>query len=821
MFSLVTQLRLAFVAALRSFRKNLIYSSLNLLGLALAFTTLILVAAFVWQESSYESFHQQSDRMVRVTYQYNGANGFEASFARVPINFINELPGHLPEVEKLIRLQNQEDKYLRVDNNRYKPEYAWSTDADIFQVFDLPLIAGDTATALSAPNSIVLSEQMALKYFGRTDVLGAELFVNGEWSPEEVPYKVTGVMRDLPVNTHLPMNVLLSFRNETERRGWAYIYLLLKEGADIASVEAAMPGFISEHTEVNDGNSIGLPVQALSSIHLQSKLAREIKPGGQLIYLRIFMWVGLFVWLVALINFANLSTALAMKRGREMGVRQVLGASKSSLFIFSLLEAMVNSLLALGLGAVLAWLLFPAFGQLTGVQLLPPIGWLALGLIGLALLSGIVAGILPAMVLTSVKLLQVLKGGNNWSMKANPTSSNIKRLMISLQFGATIILMGSAVVAYQQFQFINEKNLRLQPEQIIAIPEVPGEVTNQYGLLKNRLQQLPGVRSVAACMQMPSSEIRDVGPVRIQGVTGADDNPPMMDMQIIDPDFTEMMQLELLAGADFSRAALLREAPAFTDDYTVQQYLAETPRQYLINETAMKQLGWNHPSDAIGQSINWSIGNFELAYGEVTGVIKDYHQETLRNTIDPLLLTMEPIWFSNFMIKVETSQLESTIKSIQQLWEELFPFSLEYQFMDQLYQQLYHQDRVQLQLLSILALVAVFISFLGLVSLVAYALKRRSRELAIRRVIGAELHHLTSLIGKEYFFVLLLAAVFAIPISYRGVNRWLDNFAYRIDIPLFAYGLTFGGVLLLLLLTITFQTWRATIDNPVKSLREE
>lgn len=815
---MLIRLSIAIKSAIRNFQKNWQYGSLNILGLAIAFATLILVATYLYQETTYESFHENVDRIYRPTYSFDNQAGYAVQFARIPSDFINELPNDIPEIEKLIRFQNQEQKYIRIEDQRFKPKHAYITDADVFEVFTLPLIAGDPKTALANPNAVVLTESLAKQYFGTVDIVGNELMITGDYSEEEETFKVTGVMRDLPVNSHLPIDLLFSFGGEEERTRWAYIYTLLAEDASIESVKNKMDDFVVKYS---DSKFIAFPFQSLKDIHLQSNLAREIKPNGQLLYVKIFFWVGLFVWLIALVNFANLSAALAMSRGKEIGVRKVLGASKGNLVFFALAETTIYSLMALLLGGLLAASIFSVFSNLTGVQLLPPLPFFIGALVGIAILTGLLAGILPAFAATSMKMLQIIKQGNNWSMKSRSNGINVKRAMITIQFCATIILMGSAFIAHQQFKYINNKNLGLDSEQTIAIPSVPSKVVDNYITFKNRLKEIAGIQQVTACMQMPSSEIRDVGPVSIYGANQSEEQIPMMDMQIIDPDFIEMMEIELLAGEDYTANEILKKTPTYTENFTTGQYLTTTPRKYLINETAMKQLGWSEPSEAIGQQINWSIGNFQLSYGPVTGIIKDYHQESLRNKVDPLILTVEPIWLSNILIKVETQNLEETIAGIETIWNDLFPYALEYSFLDELYNKLYQQDRVQIQLLSILSAIAILISFMGLIGLVAYALKTRSKELAIRRVIGANLMNLTMLIGKEYLWILTIAAIVGIPISYQWVSEWLQHFAYHIDISLPIYLVVVFLIFSLLIGTVYLQTFKATVENPVEALREE
>ncbi len=645
--------------------------------------------------------------------------------------------------------------------------------------------------------------------------------VSGDWSADEQVFQVTGVLKDLPVNTHLPIEILFSFASEEERSGWAYVYALLAEGASIAEVEKKTPGFIENHTDTENGPTISFEYQPLADIHLQSNLAREIVANGQIIYIRIFFWAGLFIWIIALINFANLSAALTLSRGKEAGVRKVLGASKSQLVLLAMAETVVYSLVSLLLGALIAFLVWPSFSRLTGIALLPPIQYFLPFLLLVALLSGLLAGILPSLVVRAIKIIDVVKQGNNWSMKGRAKNVHIKRAMIAVQFCATIILLGGATVAQLQFKYINDKNLGLKPDQVIAISDVPDRVTSQYMVFKNRIKALPGVREVSACMQTPSSEIRDLGPVLARGVNEDAERAPMMDIQIIDPDFISMMDLEFLAGEDFSAKVRLNPPPEFNEELSPQDYLAKVPRKYLINETAMKQLGWQTPEEALGKEINWSIGSFQLAYGPVTGVLKDYHQESLKNKVDPLVMVVEPIWLRTFLIKVETANLEKTIASVENVWNNLFPYALEYAFLDELFDRIYKQDRVQLKLLSSLSFIAILISFIGLISLVAYALKRRSKELAVRRVVGADLRSLTTLIGREYIWILAIATLAGVPISYRWVSDWLQNFAYHIPVSPFLYMLPVALVFALLVVTIYLQTLQATIDNPIKALREE
>jgi putative ABC transport system permease protein len=806
---------------IRSLRKNWLYGSLNILGLTLAYSCLILVATYLFHETTFESFHHQADRIYRATYHMKSASDFDVHWARVPEDFINQLPADIPEIQKLIRFDNQEQRYLRVGENRIRPKHAYVTDADIFEVFDYRLIAGDKSSALAKPHSMVLTTSMAERLFGSKEVIGKEVMISRDWSAVEVPYQVTGMIEDVPSNTHMPVELFLSYDDEAARTGWAYTYIMLKEGATIGEVEGKMTDFVAKYTDPEATMAVDIQFQPLSSIHLQSHLAREIKPNGQKLYVKIFFWAGIFIWLIALVNFSNLSAALALDKGKEVGVRKILGAKQGQLVMTAFAETLCYSLVALLVASIIAYLAMPAFSHLTGTSNLISLKLLGVIVIPVALLNGIVAGILPATIMLGINVLTVLKKGNKWSMKGSSRGLNLKKVMITIQFGATIILIASAFIAQRQFHYINEKNLGIDIDQVLAIPRLPGQVQEGYAAFKNRVKQIPGVKGVAACMEVPSREIRDSGPVLVKGQNLEVNQAPLMDIQVVDPDFVDLLDLELLAGSDFTRDVRLSEPPTFNEEYSPAEYLATNPRKYLINETAMFKLGWTNPEEAIGQEIKWSIGSFELAYGPIAGVIKDYHQETLKNKVDPIVMTVEPIWLSNFLIKVDTRDLATTLAGITGVWADMFPYALEYDFLDELFSRLYANDRMQWQLLILLASLAMIIAFIGLISLVAYALQTRAKELAIRRVVGARLLDLTKLMGKEYFWYVSIAALIAIPISYKIVVTWLQNFAYQIKVSPVYYLLAIAAVFALLFVTVGLQTLTATGNQPIKALRED
>ncbi|MEO0340721.1 MAG: FtsX-like permease family protein, partial [Bacteroidota bacterium] len=755
------------------------YASLNLLGLAIGFAAFILISIYLHHQTNYESFHSKADRIYRASYLYTNGTDFTQHFARTPLNYINELPNQIPEIEKLIRFQNNDKKTIRIGQDKFKPKFAWVADAEVFEVFDFELLEGDPSTALSAPNSIVLTESKAQQYFGKTSVIGEEIFITTGMSPDEQNYKVTGIMADLPSNTHLPVDVFYSFPSEADRRGWAYVYCLLSEGSDIAQVESKKRDFILANVDEEQVNFNGISFQHLPAIHLGSNLAREIKPNGNATYIKIFYFVAFIILIIAFINFINLNSALSMGRSKEMGVRKVLGASKTHHLIYAFTESISYKLIGLIMGIAIAFFIYPRFRELTGVEWTLPLLPFSLFLLLITFIGGLLSGIYPATILNSLQLNTALKSTKK--LRFSNYSINVKNLLVGLQFSTAIILIAGALVAYQQLNYLHKKDLGFSTEQIIAIPSVPDAVTARYSTFKERLKSISGVTQVAACMQVPSEEIRDSGPARLEGQEDMDmEEAPMLDMQVIDNDFLDIMGVEIIAGNPPINEFVPRPIPEFSAEYTFFQYIAEQKRSYLINETAMQQLGFNNPEEAIGQNVSWNIGGLEFAMGPISAVVKDFHQETLKNKIDPLLLMFEPLFMRTFLLKVDPNQLNTILPDLNEAWTSAFPKqALEYHFLDDMFEQLYKQEQVEIKLLSWFSMLSIFIAAMGLFSLVAFSLRTRVKEIAIRQVLGAKLPSLVKMISRNYLWMIIISGIIAIPLSYYGANIWLENFAYR------------------------------------------
>jgi putative ABC transport system permease protein len=805
----------------RHFYKNRAYTILNLLGLAAGFAAFIFAAVYVYFETNFESFHENRHRIYRATYQYSPAGGYQSHWARIPFDYINNLPLDIPGVKTLVRFQNHARKYVRIGNEKFKPTHAYVTDNDALTVFNFELIAGNAKTALTEPHSAVITQSLARKYFSDRDPIGAEISVIGDLDSTETLHRVTGVMKDLPANTHLPVEMLLSFRDPSERTGWAYTYIMLEPGTDINQIASQMPGFVRKYSSEEEAKNDAIVFQPLPEIHLQSNLAREIVPNSKHLYVSMVGFTGLFIVLIAAINFMNLNSAMALGRAKEVGMRKIMGATRRQLVYNLLAESVAYNLIALILGASITWAVFPVLQQIITLEFLPPLLEFTALMTAVAIVLGLATGIYPVTLLTTLKPVAMLKTTKVLSAGRPEKNFSLKRVMLTLQFSISILLLGSAFIAYQQIEFLRKKNLGLQREQIIAIPGVPDPVKANFETFRQQLENKKGIIEVSACMEVPSREIRDAGPVLAEGINSDPAKAPMMDIQVIDHEFASVMGLSFIAGKNVKQLSVA-SMPVFTESYSIQNYLAEQPREYLINETAMRQLGWQTADEAIGQKISWSIGDMRLAFGAIAGVVKDFHQESLKNKVDPVVMVQEPIWLRTFLIKAESNDIPASVATIQSVWSDLFPaYPMEYYFLDDLYNNLYKGERTQLQLLFVFSGLAILIAFIGLVGLVAYALKTRTKELAVRQVLGAQLLDLISLLSREYIAVLLIGTMIAIPVSVYALNLWLRDFAYRVAINPASYVLAFAAMIGLLFVTVGLQTFKASRQNPARTLREE
>ena len=812
-------LRTNIILFFRNFKKSSLYATLNILGLSLTIAVVGLVIMYIHYELNYESFHTKADRIYRVTYKTESQNG-DAHWARVPVDFVNLLPEEINGIRKLIRFQNHEEKFIKIGTRKFREKHVYQTDPEVFDVFSFDFLHGNPATALADPRSIVLTESLARKYFGGKTGLEEKILLSGTWDPEPVSYKVTGIIRDTPSNTHLPVNMLISFDGPEQRTWWSYTYVLLEAEAEAADLTPEIHSFVERHSR-NEAQRESFVLQPLNDIHLKSNLAREIIPNGSWQNVKIFAGIGFLVLLVGFINFTNIGSVIFLSRLKEVGVRKVMGAINRQLAFSIILETMLSSFLALLVGGALIFASYPFFQDFTGSSLLiDPLAFVGL-LMGISMTVGVLAGIYPALISGKIQSLQLLKKNMPAVKVLGNSFFSLKKVMLTLQFSIATLLICCALVASDQFSFVKHQNLKMKPEQLLALTRIPNQVKEQYPVFKEKLSKIAGVQSVSVCMQVPSSEIRDAGFFTVPDLHTSKKEAPTFDIQVVGHEFFELMNIELVAGEFFPEYIKPRVFPEFTESYTYQDYLAAQPRAYLINETALSALGLKDPHEAIGKQASFELVT-ELKQGPVVGVIEDYHQASLKNAIDPTIYVYEPLWFGNILLRMETDNIVDVMDDVEASWNELFPnVKIEYQFLDELYNEQYNSERKQLDLLYLFSILTVIIAFLGIFGLVAHTLKTRLKELAIRKVLGANVNSLIQLVSKEYIILLSLGLLLASPVGFFTMTHWLENFAYRTDISPISFfssfilmGVVLGG-------TVIIQTLKTTTSNPVNSLKDE
>lgn len=808
---------------LRNAINQKIFSLINILGLAFGMTVCMLSIIFIRYELSFDTYHKNADNIYRVTRKFNTPNGYNPHFARCPDVWVNSLPDEFPEINTLIRFQWTPSVNLKIGEKKLRSTKWYVTDADVFDVFSFNMIEGNHFTALKEPRSVVVTKKTASQYFGNNNPIGEEIILISETDGEQIPYKITGVINNLPVNSHFQIDFLVSFDNPEARQGWAWIYLLLQEGTNSVALEKKFPDFIKKYGGEEAAQYGSLRLQALTDIHLYSHLDREIEPNGDIQYIYIFSVVAFLVILIACFNFMNLSTARSVKRAKEVGIRKVLGAYRKELINYFLCESVFFSVLAFVVSIGITIIIFPFFSSLLGnsisvgdVFYLPVL----LGFLLLAILTGFFSGIYPAFVLSSFNPLTAFTKGNNLSRSKKQLNFTVRRVLVVLQFAMTVVLITFTLFCLYQFSFISNKKLGFEKDQILAVTNVSRMDLLKYPVLKNQLESYSGIGGITACMDVPSRDILDQGFGVVEGVHSGNEST-ILALQSIDNNFLDVMKIKLLAGENFTGDSNSGEYEKTMDLTEMQTYTSGKEYTYIINESAVRKLGWTSHEEALGKKLQWTNAAFSLS-GRITGIVEDFNYASLHLQVRPLVLINEPVWFGNILVKISGEDVHSTINQISDVWDGIYANSpLHYEFLDDLFAALYRSEENLKQLLTTFSVLAIFIAYLGLFGLVLYTTEQRTKEIGIRKTMGASIIDVIVLLGKDFTKWILLANLIAIPIGYFIVSKWLEQYAYRIDININIFLIAFGLSLIIAFIIVSYQTIKAAIANPVESLRYE
>lgn len=797
-----------FKVAWRNLVKQKLYAFLNIFGLALGISAALMISLYIHDELSYDAFHRHANRIVRV-----GLNGkIAGQQIRIPITpppLAFTATQEFPEVVNAARIANRGDEVISYGNRKFTEKNGYYADSTFFEIFDFALVQGDAATALDEPNTVVLAESVASKYFGNEDPMGKMLTLQGR----DNPFRVTGIMEDIPEQTHMDFDILFSMASYGQSRSdvWLnnhlFTYLLLRNPSELAPVNRKLTGLIEKYVgpDINQmmgmtlekfrkaGNEYGYFLQPITDIHLYSDLQEDIKPAGDIRYVYILGIIALFIIMIACINFMNLSTARSANRAREVGVRKSLGSSRNLLINQFMSESLLMSLLATLLALGIAWLAVSPFNNLAGKT----VNWqllfspLFLGVtVCLMLLVGLIAGSYPAFFLSAFKPAQVLKG----NLRAGFKSSGIRNGLVVFQFAVSIGLIICTAVVYNQIQYTSNKNLGFQRNNVLVINNTSRLGGKKQRILKQKLDEYTVFSSVGISNSVPPG-VNSVTVFRIEGT----EEDRMLSQQNVDQDFIPTLGIEMIAGRNFS--------DAYASDSTA----------CIINEAAVREFGFNDP---LNEKIITYTGNQKTIL-HVVGVMKDFNYESLKNEIRPMIFNFNKMG-NRIVARVAEGKVKDAVSIAEKEWDAVDsgqPFN--YEFVDESFDALFRSEQRLGKVFTVFTMLAILVACLGLLGLASFTAEQKTKEIGIRKALGATVGNVMMLLSKDFTRLVIIAFVIAVPVSFYIMDNWLNNFAYHVEIGFGVF--VFSGLISLVIawLTVSYQSFMAARSNPVRSLRSE
>jgi len=804
-----------FKTALRNLLRYKFISFINLFGLTIGLTCCLLILTYILNELSYDRYNKNANKIYRVerTFLNPETKMLSLELGSVAPPFAALLQNDFKEIKKITRFLEGGTTALRYDDKRFNEENVYFADENLFDVFDVNVTRGNPSRALNDPYSIMLTEDVAKKYFGKEDPLNKMIRLDNQFT-----FKVTGIYKPFPSNAHIHPAIMLSFNTLKDsaiygeknlRTNWGnnsfYTYLLLPPGYDPKKLEAQFQAFLNRHMP-NDGNGkfkpsdgTSLSLRKLTDIHLYSHKDLEVEENGDIKRVYIFSAIALFILLIACINYMNLSTARSALRAKEIGVRKVVGAGKPELIAQFLSE----SILICGIATILAFLLtgvaLPGLNKISEQSLSINIlsKWqVILPLILVPFIVGALSGIYPAIFLSSFKPIKVLKG----ILKVGEGNFSFRKVLVVTQFSISIILIISTAIVFQQLKYMQNKSLGFNREHIVTLNNNAG-LNNSFESFRTALLDNTNIKEVGRSSRIPSGRLLDARGSKINN--GDSLAPTKADIKFVRADeaFIPTYGMKMVAGRNFSK-----------------EYGMDTS-SFVINEAAVKVLGLKSNEDAIGKPFTY--GN---RAGHLIGVVNDFHFESLHQRILPIVLFTSTTQnsYGRISIKISANNIPAALSHIEDTWRKFLPETpYDYTFLDERFADLYKAEQQQGSIFTIFSCIAIFIACLGLFGLSAFTITQRIKEIGIRKVLGASVGNIVQLISKDFLLLVLIAAVIAFPVAWYAMHNWLQDFAYRINIPWWVF--IAAGILaaLIAFATISIQAVKAAVANPVKSLRTE
>ncbi|QQL51326.1 ABC transporter permease [Mucilaginibacter ginkgonis] len=803
--------------AWRSLMKNRAFTAINVFGLALGLTACLLIVLYVVDELSFDRYNTRSDRIYRVNEDLKlGNNAVKYAVAMAPL--AQTLKNDFPDVENAVRIKNANSWHIKKGAEKIlEPNVAFA-DQSLFDVFTLPMLDGNPSTALKEPNSMVITETTAKKYFNTTEAVGRNLTID-----DNTLFKVTGVIKDIPKTSHFNFNILVSMSTFPDSRDTHWLrsdyntYVLLRKGADPARLEAAFPQLLRKYSEgemekelhqsINDfersGSHFSMNLIPLTDIHLHSNISGELGSNSTMQYIYIFSVIGIFILFIACVNFMNLSTARSSNRAREVGVRKVLGSSRNYLIAQFLTESLLITLTAAIIALAAAVALLPLFNQLAGKEVsitINTLAWLIPVSIFLVLVIGFLAGAYPAFFLSAFQPVDVLKGKIATGFKGG----FLRSFLVIFQFSISIFLIIGTLVIYNQLHYIQTRNLGYDRKQVLVIKNT-FELEKQVQTFKQQVKELQGVSNATVTGFIPTGQNRGTAIFYKDAAAHDQANSIFPQTWPVDYDYLNTLGMKLSAGRNFS------------------QNMGSDSSAVLINETAAKFLGFKDP---IGKTLYRRVGKDNLVESfNIIGVIKDFNFNSLRENISPVVMRLGSPRaendISDVSVKVSTANLPVLLSQIQVIWSSLTPTHFEYSFMDEDFNNQYRSEQRIGQIFIIFTSLAILIACLGLFGLAAYAAEQRTKEIGIRKVLGASVSAIVGTLSKDFLKLIIVAIVLASPLAWYAMHKWLQDFAYRINVQWYTPVIAAIASMIIAFITISFQSVKAALMNPIKSLKNE
>lgn len=786
---------------LRSLIKSKSYTVLNLIGLTSGLVVFILITLYTQQEFSYDKYHAKADRIYRVYKEDNG-NFYKGSnkYAVVPTPLAPAMKADYPQVEDFFRIDSYGNTVIRVENEVYMEPSIHAVDPQVFKILDIEIAHGDKDNVLSGLKEAAISEVIAMKYFGRTDVIGETIKFRDEY-----PLQITGVFKEMPQNSHFVIDIAINLEGiltAVNRRmdNWNnsnfYSFVLLAEGADAAALEAKMPEMRVKYADDpidEDGQESIYYLQALTDVHFTKGVNFDIAPNADAQALYIYVGIAFMILVIAGINYVNLATARAINMTREIGIRKVIGALKSDLMIRFLIESALLVLGSLVLSVLLLLLVLPAFSSFidkeVGIDFSSTQFWLLMATVGIGMT--LLSGIYPALMLSRFKPISALKGKGRVA-KGNAVFRNV---LVVFQFAISCALILGASVLTKQLNYIQNLDTGYNRDQILVmgIRERGQGIRNKVEVFKEELKKIPGVKFVTSSNSLPNNISSNSS---ANWVGKKEEERVVLYTNVVDHEFVDLYDLEIVEGRNFD--------PNIPTDETA----------VLINESAVEALGWDEP---IGKQMMRWFGDT----GRVVGVLKDFHAHSVHLEIEPIQIFHRPGQF-NVSIKIEGTDMDKTIASIEEAYNSLntvYPF--DYNFFDDIFDRAYLSEMKTAELANWFTGLAILIACLGLYGLATYRVQHRIKEVGVRKVLGASVGRILLLLSRDFGLLLLIAFIIAAPIAYYVMEGWLDGFAYHTTINILTFLLALLMMAIVAGLTVGYRTYRAAVRNPVEALREE